>query len=465
MYTDLDRADIVSTDPKTGKMACHQTDHRSRQEIEAEPELSTLFAMIRIRNGRLAVAAQALDPTAVDALYVALDSPPDFLARAVYAVGGRLTTALDDEVVYSGPPVVAADLADEAFGGLAERIRARFDVEGIDEGLLKLLEAEAGGGSQADDGASDDDDSDGSDDDGSDDDDGEDRIAHFTHLVELCAVAGEVLRAQHGGRWVLDTSTSPGILPFLFRLDGDGGSYDIGSKAQRFLASGPQQSLTQLLRIAEDSPLEAAQTGTPLLSLKAPSWPGRDEVVCRPILDKAPQMGVEVPLVAYGWDLPSTFALLQRNSAAGKAANLDALHAAAVANLPAIEVKVETLQIRKLKLVAVSNSYFAAEKLLDPAFMRSLGKRLGSGLLAAAVPKKGLLLVTSALVDVELMTSFMAICAGYHRDASQQEALSPVPFLVGEDGSVQGVVRAQGSDDQVPPPKKKGLFSRMFGKN
>ena len=50
MYCSLDKIDLSAT--IEGRQVAIQTDHRSTAEIEAEPELSALFAMARVINAR-----------------------------------------------------------------------------------------------------------------------------------------------------------------------------------------------------------------------------------------------------------------------------------------------------------------------------------------------------------------------------------------------------------------------------
>ena len=52
MFSSLDRIDLVTQDPRTGKKAFHQTDHRSTVEVQQEAEVSTLFALTRVLNAR-----------------------------------------------------------------------------------------------------------------------------------------------------------------------------------------------------------------------------------------------------------------------------------------------------------------------------------------------------------------------------------------------------------------------------
>ena len=73
-----------------------------------------------------------------------------------------------------------------------------------------------------------------------------------------------------------------------------------------------------------------------------------------------------------------------------------ALHAKAIANVAREEVELERVDVENVEMIAVSGSFYAAEKLLDRAFMRRLHGMLGAEILAASVPRRGLLLVVAA---------------------------------------------------------------------
>src|SRR3954471_22529324 len=91
MFSSLDRADIVLKPGADGRQQYVQTDHRTPEEVEQEPELSVLFAVVRILNPKRAAALEgqgALEPAVT---YSAQDGPPEFLRRAIRAAGGLLT--------------------------------------------------------------------------------------------------------------------------------------------------------------------------------------------------------------------------------------------------------------------------------------------------------------------------------------------------------------------------------------
>jgi hypothetical protein len=112
--------------------------------------------------------------------------------------------------------------------------------------------------------------------------------------------------------------------------------------------------------------------------------------------------------------------------------------------------------------VAVSGSFYAAEKLLDTAFMQTLHARLGD-LIAASAPRRGLLLATTA-DDARHLAALATL--------TEHEARGPQ--RIGE-----AVVLVQGgrsSGSRGPPTRRRRRFiagareeaellRRLFGRN
>jgi hypothetical protein len=431
MYSSLDRIDITARDPATGHTLYHQTDHREAAEIEAEPEVSVLFALTRVLN-----AVRAGRPQGASVAYVCLGSPSPLLAQAVASAGGELRR-YDGPVPFSGETAPPDDLADAAFRELAERVRARVGGS-LDAELLQRLEAEvlAAGTTRE-----------------------EDEIGWWTRVIELAAVAGELLRAQTQGRWGL--SRKPlAVVPFSFIC----GSTEINpcGKAEKLLEHGPSESLSSLLLAAQDLGRELT-AGPLLVNFKAASWEGRTQSVCRPLLEGAERQGVGVPLAVLGYDHPNTFGNMSRLP---EGATFDELFTRAIDNLAGIDVPVEKMQVEDLVLLIAHDHFFACEKLLDAAFMKRCQDQLGAELLAAGLPNKGLLLLTGAAQPPAILHKFAAICEGRHRAAPEPLRLSPVPLLV-QDGKVLGFL-TRGDEpppaDPAGPARRRGFFSRLLGR-
>jgi uncharacterized protein YtpQ (UPF0354 family) len=434
MFSSLDRIDLVTQDPRTGKKAFHQTDHRSTAEVQQEAELSILFALTRVMNARQMGEREG----GVRVLYVCFEKPPDFLQRAVVAAGGRLMVN-DQDLIYEGVLGTPEELADEAFRKLARRVLRERDLP-LDESSLSALEQDFLGSPGPED----------------------DEIGYWTRVVELAAVTAELLRTQVGGKWI--EAPNMATVPFVFHLAPGGESsprINALGRAERFLQNGERDSLLHLLRMAEDHANRKEQPKRVLFTLKAPGWVGQDKTVCRPVLE-GEKTAAEVPLLAYGEDMPNSFAIFVKDGTRER--EMDVMHAQALETLKGVEVQVQEIEESEGKLFVVSGSYFAAEKLLDVDFMRGMHERLQSPLLVAGVPRKGLLFIGDVR-EPQLMNGLMAILAAEHaKNAS--EPISPTPLIV-SDGKICGVVRTAEKQEETlaaaPPEKpRRGFFSRLW---
>jgi hypothetical protein len=133
VFASLTKIDVVATGP-----IYYQTDHRSRAEIEATPELSVLFALVRMCNARRYRPERR--PVAIYAY--AGEGVPASIKEAVAAVGGRLASKGDINGRSPAPTsATVGELADRAFRGLADRVQRRLrTVEAAT--ALRSLEAE-----------------------------------------------------------------------------------------------------------------------------------------------------------------------------------------------------------------------------------------------------------------------------------------------------------------------------------
>src|SRR5580692_7398171 len=124
MYCSIDKIDLAAE--VDGKPVALQTDHRSRDEIEAEPELSALFAMARIVNARAQLADDG-HPSA-DVHYVVSEDPPEHLREALIAAGGTIERTDRDAALESLGPAderEVGEIADRCMTTLARRAATR----------------------------------------------------------------------------------------------------------------------------------------------------------------------------------------------------------------------------------------------------------------------------------------------------------------------------------------------------
>jgi hypothetical protein len=424
MYSSLHKVDIVVADQgRGGGELLVQTDHRDASEVDGEVELAVLFALARI-----IVPLRVERWKGATVRYVALGQLHPALAEVVAATG-QLAESMGQPFDVSGVRArPAADLAEEAFERLSAKVLAREGIEATEDGLAELEGRVAAGGYDAE----------------------ADEIGYWTAVAELAAVTGSVLRARHGGRWVDDPKDFADI-PFMFGV-GSSLVNPVG-KAIKFIAHGERDSPRQLLRSMED---QGTPDGPLLVNMKPAHWDGRGYAICEPLAPDLEKTGAPIPLVAYGYDHPNTFAMKTKDGGANE--DLASLRRQAIENLAAVEVQVERVALDAITFWVAHSSFFAAEKILDPTFMQGLHRTIGAPLLAAAVPEKGRLFVTSAVASPETMHAFMALARGAYERNEGGRQLSPTVFLIME-GRITGVAQATAGE---PEPKKKGFFSRLF---
>jgi len=415
MFASLTRIDIVTNGP-----TYYQTDHRSRAEIEATPELSVLFALVRVCN------AKRHKPAERPVVIYAADDVPAFLEEAVAAAGGLLANS--GELTGRTPSPTSAtvgELANRAFRGLAERVQRRLGADD-ETAALRALEAEILASPPTQDA---------------------DETCYWTCVLELCALTGELLSAAHPGTWV--ESEHPDLV-FAFSRGPDNVAL-LTNRAQRFIDDGDAgDSMFLLVAAAEE-----LRVGDDAECKLMPSLRSRAEAIEMKVVFQAlydhPAEQIDIPVIAYGHDTAKAFSLTRANGGEDVAA----LHAEALRNLASQEAAVEATEVDGSPVLIVSGGFYAAEKLLDVAFMRTLHERLGAPI-AAVVPRRGLL-VAASFDDARSVTVLHELAV---REASGSRRISDVVLLV-RDGAVVGI--APPSD--APLPKKRGWLGRLFGRN
>ena len=426
MYASLGRLDMTATDPKTGITVAVLTDHRKREEIEAEPELSVLFALARVVQARGYTSA-AGNPVS-EVIYNPWNEPPPFLLEALGATGAVLE--IDRQRSHPPSTVTRDELAERAFTALAERVGRRCGLTDMAT-VLRALEAETLASPP----------------------DKEDETAYWTRVLELMAVATAMLRKSYPGRWIM---TDKCDIPFAFQFTGDNLLLP-ANRARRFLADGETESMFLLVTGAQELSARHADDGAKLPIM--PCLRARDDaeqngMLWKPLLDKSESD--TVPVIAYGRDGENTIGWLRAGEDAGQ---LETAHQEAMANIARHEVEIEDVTE---DIVAVTGSYFATEKVLDPAFMRQLHRRFGE-LLCAGVPRRGLMFVAGV---GEAPAVIAATAAEY--DAGGTRKISPNVLAVHR-GQVVGLVRtspkekAADPEPAKPEEKKPGFWRRLFG--
>jgi hypothetical protein len=259
MYASLGRIDIVAQ--RDGRKEYWQTDHRDAEEIEKQRALSILFALARILNPRRGVQAGEPEPVMI---YSAVSPPPEFLLQALRAAGALLTVGNDlDPKPIPGPAAATPergsflgraigaargilggaadgtdagapsldDIVQDAFSRLAREAAAEHGVPMTLAGLQTVEDALAATAVSAD----------------------EDETAYWSAVFKLGALAGELIRASNGGRWV---QVQTGSLPFALSTRYRGGEATMNplGKAIKFFTDGEDDSVVALVRVAQTTP-------------------------------------------------------------------------------------------------------------------------------------------------------------------------------------------------------------------
>jgi hypothetical protein len=285
----------------------------------------------------------------------------------------------------------------------------------------------------------------------------DDEAAYWTRVLELAALAGELLRAKYPGRW---TQTHRSLMPFGFQIsNGDHTIVFPTNAAQNVVEDGRSESMFKLLMATD----ETGSNGRLMPSLRDRRDVVLDDIVWRPLIpDDAP---TDLPIIVCGVDGETTFGMLKKEAIIK---THEQAMAEAYANLA--DEAVECDEVAN-GIVLVSGSFYAAEKLLDREFMRSLHDDLGAELLAAAAPARGCLLV-GRITDEPAAIARFAELARIRHDESGGRSISPAVMLVSA-GRVAGYVRGPGDEHEEVETKperaqtdvkKPGFLRRLFGR-
>jgi hypothetical protein len=439
VYCSLDKIDLaVEID---GRPVAMQTDDRDAGAMVAEPELTALYAMTRVLNARSQLARDGFPDAPVH--YIVTQAltggVPESLRDALTAVGCTLErSGIGEELLGPTSDDSIAQVIDRSFAALARRTAARIGTHDLAM-ALRMLEDQT----LADPPARD------------------DEAAYWSRVLDLAALAGELLRAKYGGRW---TRSEHALVPFGFQLETTSADTVVfpTNRAQRVVEDGPGESLFKLLVAAEETleaPLDAS-TGRLMPSLRSDRNVELDEVLWRPLI--AELGNTDVPIVVCGIDGESTFGMVRKDAIERPR---DEAIDEAIVNLAAEEVTTETVQFGELEVIVVGGSFYASEKLLDVEFMSGLHARLASDVLAVAAPSRGMLLVTAVNDNAAQLARFVALARLQYDDGGGR-AISPAVMLVG-DGRITGVARrepepASRADSEFDTPTRPGLFRRLL---
>ena len=384
-WADLDRLARAKL-RADGSVTLVARDNRPRADVEASRALSTLVAIGRVARGR-----HVLDERfggKGDVIYLSGDPPP-FLVDAVSAAGGRVYDGTTEHVATS--PLAATVQLDEACCDLATAVRRRLGAKTFDDALA-LREAEVRRGTARDDPA-----------------------WLWPAVLELAAVTGELMRAHRPARSIV----TPGRPPFALDLGAAGLLYP--GKLALALAGGGVGSMRMLIALER----EAASTAP--VGRTMPVLAHRGAVALARLtwerLIPAEVDHDDVPVVAYVEDTGGTIRWpFDRGPPTAE------LRALALRNLAAIDATIEQLPIPGTRIARVAGASYAAEKLLDPAFMKRVASHLGgAGALIVATPVRGEILAidaSAATVDDDLLQAFAGAIARAYERAAERDRIS-----------------------------------------
>ena len=249
MFASLHRADAEMT-PENGRARFVLTDHRDAGEIADVRELSIVFALVRIlRTQRIATPTPAV-------FYYLPGLPPNFLVEAAASAGARVKVGEDPrawlDVTDTGSgraPRPVDVIFNEAMSGLAVRTAAEAGVSLDVDGLHAFEKTQLPRDDEEDEDEIEidvdfDGDEEGVDVEKKEADGGE---ARWTTIVKLASFAGEVLRRQVNGRWIVKMDGDQSF-PLLFECTSGNKELVVNllGKGQKFHEQGIEDSLALL---------------------------------------------------------------------------------------------------------------------------------------------------------------------------------------------------------------------------
>lgn len=177
--------------------------------------------------------------------------------------------------------------------------------------------------------------------------------------------------------------------------------------------------------------------------LKEAAW-GRDGVsACR--LLWSGQKSPHIPWIGFGRDQPHSFAFLQRSAPEEMGKSLERIEREAVRNLRLRAATWQPLDVKMgwfktLRMLVCGDDFLAAERILEPGFMKQAQATLKARGLLVGIPRRGFLIVTNAEQAADRLQAFaVMVSTQYHR--AESAPISPVVFAM-KDGAIVGMVEA-----------------------
>lgn len=192
---------------------------------------------------------------------------------------------------------------------------------------------------------------------------------------------------------------------------------------------------------AESAPEEPAAMLLPCL--KERKWRGREQTVCRALWEKDVSAGM--PWLAVGYDHPHTFEFINTERLVELNTTESALEAQALLNLSKRQATWQPLDAdinggKRLHMLLCTDDFYAAERIVDPDFMREAQRRLNARGLLVGVPRRGVLMATNGEQDDQILSAFGAAVVGQF-SRGETALISPILFGL-KDGAIVGIVEA-----------------------
>lgn len=185
--------------------------------------------------------------------------------------------------------------------------------------------------------------------------------------------------------------------------------------------------------------------------LKPYGWSASTDVACRSLIEDL--RSDAIPLVAFGYDKPTTIEYIRTSALPGLGLTLGQLEARAIENLRGRSPGWQTLDVKigffKKQRMLMAGGYLAPGMILIPEFMKSAHSQLKAELLAVGVPKKDMLIVTNGIQPPELIARFVAAVQSEYQGAGK-DAISQGVFTMSA-GEFVGMIQAPGSPEHAPP--------------
>ena len=177
--------------------------------------------------------------------------------------------------------------------------------------------------------------------------------------------------------------------------------------------------------------------------LKERTWLGREHAVCRVLWPR--EASAYMPWVAVGYDHPHSFMFVTAQAFAKMQTTEAALEARALANLrkrPAKweKVSVEPKKGSRFSILACMDDFLAAERILDPDFMKEAQRTLRARGLLVGIPRRGRLFCIDGELNEDAIQAFGIMVAQEFTSVESAE-ISPMLFVV-KDGAVVGFAEA-----------------------